>query len=261
VRKDKKEKPLVSIITVCYNSGKYISDTIESVLNQTYDNIEYIIVDGKSTDNTLDIIKEYEPKFNGRMKWISESDEGIYDAMNKGIQLSNGSLIGILNSDDWYELDTVQIAIGEYNNNSQSVIYGILRMFKDGKVFMLKQHTHYFLKDYVVQHPTCFIPKQIYDKFGLYNDNYEISADFELLNRYKKNEVNFVRVEKVMTNFRMGGASESFVGLIESLKIKHKYGYISKTKKNIKISILKSKLIINKLISFLGWKNEKNFCI
>ena len=91
-----------SLITVAFNSSKTISDTFQSVLSQTYNNIEYIIVDGNSTDDTLEIIKAYEPKFNGRMRWISEPDKGLYDAMNKGIKMATGDVVGIINSDEEY---------------------------------------------------------------------------------------------------------------------------------------------------------------
>ncbi len=101
-------KPKISIITPCLNSEKTIRDTMESVLHQTYKNIEYIIVDGGSEDRTLEIIHEYEHLFNGRLKYISEKDNGIYDAMNKGIRQSKGKLIGIIGSDDYYETDAVE---------------------------------------------------------------------------------------------------------------------------------------------------------
>ena len=109
----------ISIITATYNSAKTLRDTIESVLNQTYDNIEYIIVDGGSKDDTLEIIKEYEPKFNGRLKWISEKDNGIYDAMNKGIGLASGEVVGILNSDDLYvNRNVIHDIINEFQNDA-----------------------------------------------------------------------------------------------------------------------------------------------
>lgn len=101
----------VSIVTVCYNSSKTIRKTFDSVLEQTYPEIEYLVIDGKSSDATVDIIKEYEPRFMGRMHWISEKDNGIYDAMNKGINMSTGELIGILNSDDYYEADAVNTMV------------------------------------------------------------------------------------------------------------------------------------------------------
>lgn len=101
-------KPFFSIITVCFNSATTIERTIKSILNQNFSDYEYIIVDGGSTDETIGIIKKYEPLFQGRLKWKSESDKGIYDAMNKGILRSEGTIIGIVNSDDWLEYDTLQ---------------------------------------------------------------------------------------------------------------------------------------------------------
>ncbi len=103
----------ISIVTATYNSGESLRDTLESVLSQTYDDYEHIIVDGGSTDNTLDILREYEPRYNGRLKWHSEPDRGIYDAMNKGIARATGELVGLLNSDDFYTSDDVLASIAE----------------------------------------------------------------------------------------------------------------------------------------------------
>ena len=97
----------ISVITATYNSGATVRDTMESVLRQTYGDVEYIVIDGSSTDGTMDIVKEYEPRFQGRMKWISEPDKGIYDAMNKGIAMATGDVVGLLNSDDFYTSDRV----------------------------------------------------------------------------------------------------------------------------------------------------------
>lgn len=124
----------VSIITVCFNSEKTIIDTLESVLNQSYENIEYIIIDGKSKDKTVDIIKRYENKFKEKKieyKWISEKDSGIYEAMNKGINKSTGEVIGIINSDDWYEKNTVEKVMKEYKIKKFDMLYGNLRMIKN----------------------------------------------------------------------------------------------------------------------------------
>ena len=118
---DKKNKlTLVSIITVVYNGEKYLQQTIDSVVNQSYRNIEFIIIDGGSTDGTLDIIKANEESVS---KWISEPDEGLYDAMNKGIRLSRGEIIGMINSDDWYELDAVKIMVEAFLNNPTKNIF------------------------------------------------------------------------------------------------------------------------------------------
>ena len=116
----------LSLITVTYNSSITLSDTLQSVLNQTYPDIEYIIVDGASKDNTVSIIKEYEPKFHGRMKWISERDKGLYDAMNKGIRMATGEVLGILNSDDFFTTNVVlqQVADAFEANRELDAVYG-----------------------------------------------------------------------------------------------------------------------------------------
>ena len=118
------KQPQFSIITICFNSSATIERTIKSVLAQTFTDYEYIIVDGGSKDSTLDIVKKYEPLFEGRMKWKSEPDKGIYDAMNKGIMRSSGEIIGIVNSDDWLETNTLQILADEIslNQNLRNVI-------------------------------------------------------------------------------------------------------------------------------------------
>ena len=124
----------ITIITVCYNSGKTIKDTIESVLAQNYKNFEYIIIDGKSKDNTVDIIKSYEPKFNGKMKWISEKDKGIYDAMNKGVKLASGDIIGLINADDILATpNAFQIIVDTFKNENCDGTYSNLRVL-DGNM-------------------------------------------------------------------------------------------------------------------------------
>ncbi len=125
------DKPLVSIITVCLNSEKTIEQTIQSVINQTYPNIEYIIIDGKSTDRTLEIIDKYKGKIS---ILVSESDEGIYDAMNKGLKLATGELIGIINSDDWYESDAVETIVNSFlADRNVQVIYGNMDVYDQDK--------------------------------------------------------------------------------------------------------------------------------
>lgn len=214
-----KEKPLVSIITVCYDSKKYIRDTIESVLNQTYDNIEYIIVDGDSNDNTLDIIKRYASKFDGKMKWISEADNGIYDAMNKGINLANGDIIATLNSDDVYADDKVLEDIIEiFNKENCEACYGnvamvnrddlnqISRLWKtdSGKYFSQLKY------GWVPAHPSFFAKKSLYDEYGNFDLDFEIAADFDLLCRFiEKNNIKLSYLDKTLIKMRIEGTSNN----------------------------------------------------
>jgi len=183
----------ISIITVCYNSEKYIQSTIESVLNQTYENIEYIVIDGCSNDGTVTIIKEYESKFNGRMKWISEPDKGIYDAMNKGIKMATGDVVGILNSDDFYIENTVieQVADTFTQNKETQIVFGDVLFVKPDNLdktvryYRSKNFTpKRFRFGFMPAHPTFFTYKTNFDKIGYYKIKYTIAADFELLLRF-----------------------------------------------------------------------------
>ena len=215
-----------SIITVCFNSGKTIRKTFESVLNQTVTDYEYIVVDGASTDDTLEIIKEYEPKFNGRMCYVSEPDKGIYDAMNKGIRMAQGEIIGIVNSDDYYETDALEKLI-PYLENPADVYYGIIRTFnEEGEVAILR-HSHLSWKNTSVQHPAFFVSKQAYEKYGLFDLQYKISADHELALRFIKANARFVPVNAVLTNYSLGGVS-SLSPTYEVHKIRFRYGFISR---------------------------------
>ena len=178
---------LVSIVTTCYNSEKTIEKTIKSVLNQTYKNIEYIIIDGKSTDDTLNIIKKYEPDFEGRIRVISEKDSGIYDAMNKGIALASGELVGIVNSDDYYEQDAVENVVKNFGIEKYQIIYGLLRCIKNGEEVSVVLYNHNFLHQQMIPHPTCFITKKAYEDLGMYDCKYKSCADYELMLRWEKN--------------------------------------------------------------------------
>jgi len=201
-------KPKVSIITPCFNSERTIRDTIESVLSQTYQNIEYVIVDGGSTDDTVNIIREYYPVFNGRMKFVSEKDKGVYDAMNKGIKMSTGALIGIINSDDYYEPDAVETINGYMSEDKYQVIYGYCKVWNKGHLTKVLKNRHENLNNRMIPHPTCFVTRDIYRDFGLFLTAFRIANDYELMIRlYKSNKVKFTQVDKVIANFREGGLS------------------------------------------------------
>lgn len=224
------DKIKFSIITVCFNSERTIRDTIESVLNQTYSDFEYIIIDGGSTDSTLEIVKEYVPRFNGRLKYISEPDRGIYDAMNKGILLASGELIGIINSDDWYETTALEKVSQMYNHDNLCVFYGYMRTIdaNNGKMISCNIASHEYIDRQMINHPTMFVSKAIYEKYGKFDCRYSASADYDFVIRMVNNkEISFVPVEEIISNFRTGGISQEYKALKETMKIKHKYGYIN----------------------------------
>jgi glycosyltransferase involved in cell wall biosynthesis len=239
----KVKKILVSIITVCRNSEKTIAQTIESVLNQTYSHLEYIIIDGASTDRTIEIIKRYESKFKGRMRWISEQDAGMYDAMNKGIALAAGELIGILNADDWYEDDSIKKIIEAHRKYGDVIFYGIARYIENDKELMLKTTNYQFLDREMLPHPTCFVPKNIYQRYGGYNVQCQIAADYELLLRFYFQGVRFVQIDEVLANFRTGGitTTQDMQCAIETFRIRYQYGFISK--RQLYIAIIKKKIL------------------
>ncbi len=220
--------PFVTIVTVCYNSEATIRKTIESVKRQTYPNIEYVLVDGSSGDRTLDIIREYQECFGGRMKLISEPDQGIYDAMNKGIRLAQGELIGILNSDDYYEENAVEEIVHAWNGQGMRILYGLMRTLKDGKEYSVSMLSHQFLSEHMIWHPSCFVTKDVYQKIGVFDTRYQSVADYDFMLRARDSRrVRFVPVYSVIANYEEGGMSTSAKGYLEGLKFRRDKGIIS----------------------------------
>mgnify|MGYP000857603894 CR=1 FL=1 len=237
--------PEFSIITVCFNSEKTIERTIISVLSQSYQDFEYIIVDGASTDGTLSIIKNYIKKYPDKIKLISEKDNGIYDAMNKGIRSASGNLIGIVNSDDYYEIDALENISRAYDGKKYEIVYGMLRTIKDGKEVSVYIKNHQWLNDDMITHPTCFVTKDTYVDFGLYSLEYRYSADYEFMIRMNRNkQVVFNPIYKIISNFSLDGASGSIKGYMDTLKLKYRYNLISK--KKYYFEIIKSKIALMK---------------
>jgi len=230
-----------TVITVCFNSSNTIRKTFDSVLQQTYANVEYIVVDGESTDGTVDIIKEYEPLFKGRMKWISEPDKGIYDAMNKGIRMASGELIGIINSDDYYESDAVENMISAMESDAYQILYGAVRTIKNGIEHNITIHSHLFLRESMIGHPACFITKKLYDELGMYDTNFISAADYDFMLRMTANKnVKFVPVYKVIANFATGGMCASSKAYYDLLKVQKKHEIISE--KEYQKIVIKCKL-------------------
>lgn len=209
-------KPFFSIITICFNSVATIERTVKSILNQNFSNYEYIIVDGGSSDATLDIIKQYEPLFQGRLKWKSEPDKGIYDAMNKGVLRANGIIIGIVNSDDWLDANALSWVYSKFLENGRDedclycggIVYhknGIQREWMVNLNSFYKQ-THLYVMS-GIRHPATFVPAKIYKKVGLFNDKMRLSADQDFILRCFYSGVKFVEINKVLSNMAAGGLS------------------------------------------------------
>jgi len=231
----------VSVITVCYNSEKTISRTIESVLNQSYQEIEYIIVDGKSSDKTMSIVEQYRASFGERLVTVSEPDNGIYDAMNKGIRLASGELIGILNSDDYYDPQAVMRMVQAMKEDKYQVLYGFVRAWKKGQEYSVSRQSHVFLRESMIGHPACFVTKAVYDDFGCFNRQYVSVADYDFMLRMKEiPEVKFYPVDFVIANFTLGGMSASETAWLDLLKLRRDHGIISE--KEYKKEMLKSRL-------------------
>lgn len=220
---------LVSIITVCYNSEKTIAQTIESVLHQSYREIEYIIVDGNSTDRTMEIVERYQAEFDGRMKVVSEPDDGIYDAMNKGIRMASGELIGIINSDDFYEPDAVAVMAKIYKQGMCVVMYGEIRSLVDEKEESISLLSHEFLDQRMIRHPACFVTRSAYEKYGLFDTRYCCVADYDLMLRYHRSGgVEFIPVYEVIANFRNEGVCNSMRAYLDLLDLQKNYCMIGK---------------------------------
>lgn len=196
----------VSIITVCFNAELTIEQTIRSVIEQSYQNIEYIIIDGKSSDHTLDIIAKYADKIS---KVISEPDKGIYDAMNKGIRNATGDIIGILNSDDWYEKDVIKRVVEAFEKNNSQIVHGDVRfIYGDGSSENTVTDTMNKLwYEMVVRHPATFVRREVYQKEGVFDDTFRVAGDYEFILRCYANNVKFYYLNTIVTNFRMTGIS------------------------------------------------------
>lgn len=215
----------ISIVTVAFNGEKTIRRAIESVLNQSYQPKEYLIIDGLSKDSTVSIAQEYAERFKEKgieYKIVSEKDKGIYDAMNKGITMATGQIVGMINCDDWYEKDALKIVADTYEKEAFDMMYADINLVKEnGNIIRKAAKIRKFITSRDWNHPTTFITKEVYNQ-GLYAlDN--LYADFDMMMRIRKKGCKVVVVNQVLANFAVGGVSneKSFGSVYKRIKYRY----------------------------------------
>ena len=203
----------VSIITIVYNNRETIADAIESVLGQTYPNIEYIVVDGLSTDGTVEVVKGYGDRIT---KFVSGKDSGLYDAINKGIRMATGDVIGLLHSDDiFYSKDVISAVVDEFITRGSDSVYAdlvyvdrenpdrVIRNWKSGNY-----NRNNFIYGWMPPHPTFYVKREVYERFGLYDTKFRSAADYELMLRYLyKHGISTAYIPEYFVRMRVGGKS------------------------------------------------------
>lgn len=219
-----------SIITITFNSAKYLEETIRSVLDQDYTDLEYIIVDGGSTDGTLDIIRRHAER-DGRLRWVSEPDEGIADAFNKGISRATGEIIGIINSDDTYAPGALRAVADAFTARPDcDVFHGdMLRFQGDRPLFLLKPADveRHIWHEMPINHPATFVTARAYRKVGGFDKTFRVAMDYDMMLRLHTAGFRFRHVDKVLAQMRYGGASDAavLVGLREVFRVSVQQGY------------------------------------
>ncbi|WP_298690878.1 glycosyltransferase family 2 protein [uncultured Sulfuricurvum sp.] len=217
------DRPLVSIITVSYNAAATIEETILSVINQDYKNIEYIIIDGCSTDGTLDIIRKYEDKI---AYWVSEKDYGLYHAMNKGIEYANGEIIGIINADDYYYAGAISNVIKTFKDKklNQHIFFGDMQY---GDILVPGWRPKAIKRSAFGTHPSMFVPREVYAAIGIYKLQYKILSDYDFMYRaFNIHKILPLYLNERIAFFRPGGLSSNniFRAYTEEMLIKLENG-------------------------------------
>jgi len=213
----------ISVITVCLNSCETIEKTIESVIGQSYHEKEYIIIDGGSTDGTVDIIKKYE---NDIAYWHSFKDDGIYDAMNQGIDEASGDIICFLNSNDWYEDEVFEKIIASFEEENCDVVSGRVAWIIENQVmgYSAKEVTKKDIYEKMIyQHPAMFVKSKLFEQYGKFDLTYKMAADYEWILRVYSEGANIKTIDRIITNFRRGGISYNKKCFEETREISLKY--------------------------------------
>lgn len=235
-------KPLISIITVVYNGEKYLEETIQSVINQTYDNVEYIIIDGGSTDGTVDIIKKYEDKID---YWVSERDNGIYDAMNKGIDAASGVWLNFMNAGDWFfKKDVLENIFAKTNYQNVDILYGDHEVrYPNRKRIAKAGNMQDIWKGSRFSHQSVFISSKLHkaNKFNLSN---RIGADFEFFYKAYKNNKNFKYIDVIISSISSGGVSD--IKRVDSI-----VGWWNIVEKNTKTNLYYICIILKEMVKRL----------
>ncbi len=258
------KQPKISIITPVFNAQSTIKQTVESVLQQKYEPLEYIIVDGQSTDDTLSILEAY--KNNPQVTIISEKDNGIYDAMNKGIKQSSGDIVGIINADDFYLPGIFTKVAQTFVRHNAGIVYGNLMKVKE---ISEQQYTQVLLPDISkmprtmgIFHPSTFVAKQVYQNIGMFDTRYRLAADYDFLLRAYNAKITFRYLNETIAAFRVGGASniscDSYKEAIEILT-SHRSPYVKQMKRLYRKCLLKKELkqVMNTMINTLHLEHLK----
>ena len=265
----------ITIITATFNSEKTLEDTIRSVLMQSHRDIEYIIIDGASTDGTLDIIRRFEPSFGGKMIWRSEPDKGIYDAMNKGIALATGDIVGMLNSDDFfYDVHVLERMVAAFEESDIDCVFGDLLIVEKDDTDRVTRvwkgspyHPGLFQTGWQPAHPTFYCKRSVFQRMGNFRLDYPISADFELMHRFLTHgDIRSRYLSGYFVKMRKDGSSNRVANIIRGnwniLRTLYADGYYAGPVYLMRrlipkaLEVVKRKLFLTQLSKiFIRWKN------
>ena len=255
-KKSYANKPLISIVTVVYNGEQHLEQTINSVLDQNYDNIEYIIIDGGSTDGTIEIIKKYEGQID---YWVSEKDNGIYDAMNKGTDVVTGEYLAFLNADDWYESDTLTVISDNILEHKRDYFFGNIDVYKNEKyqsTWLPKPQK--YKRAMPIYHPGLFV-KTEFLKANKFDTSYRIVSDYEFVIKLILKKKTYVYIPKTLTCFRDGGISNTQNTLKDKECFRLQYRYFGLFYASLGYIIGTKKFPISNIIQFFIFTRRKFF--
>ena len=220
--------PNFSIITPTLNSEKTIGKTVNSVLSQSHKSFEYLIIDGSSSDDTLISIELNDQRLNIQ----SEEDNGIFDAMNKGISKSKGAILGIINSDDWYKPNTLEVVWKLFETTNADIVLAGVDIYENEVLIGSRLHSVEELKDHMVSHPAVFVKRSVYESIGAFNLDYKIASDYDFILRAMKHGYNFTAIHQPLAVYSLGGFSDSpenrIISIVETESIRFKNGFITR---------------------------------